>query len=121
VRLLADLHISPRTVDFLRSIGHDAVRVDDLLPRTSSDSTIVAMAVREDRILVTQALDFSALIALAGETRPSLVSLRLSSSRIEHGNDVLQRVLPEVERDLERGAIVTVEDHRVRRRSLPIG
>jgi predicted nuclease of predicted toxin-antitoxin system len=97
------------------------VRVDDLLPRTSIDATIIATAVREDRILVTQDLDLSALIALAGKIRPSLVSLRLSSSRIEHVNDVLERVLREMARDLERGAIVMVEDQRVRRRSLPIG
>jgi len=30
MRLLADIHISPRTVRFLRSVGHDVVRVDEV-------------------------------------------------------------------------------------------
>ena len=33
VRLLADMHIAPRTVVFLRSLGHDVVRVSDVLFR----------------------------------------------------------------------------------------
>jgi len=37
--LLADTHISPRTVDFLRTLGHDVVRVSEILsPQTSDDS-----------------------------------------------------------------------------------
>jgi hypothetical protein len=49
-----------------------------------------------------------------------LISLRLSSSRIEFVNAILERVLPLVERDVAAGAIVTVEDSRIRMRRLPI-
>ncbi len=41
MRLLADLHISPSTVAFLRTLGHDVVRVDAILPNTASDEEIV--------------------------------------------------------------------------------
>ncbi len=30
MRLLADLHISPLTVDLLKSLGHDVVRVSEI-------------------------------------------------------------------------------------------
>jgi predicted nuclease of predicted toxin-antitoxin system len=43
MRLLADLHISPRTVEFLRSLGHDVVRVDEIVPSTAADEVIVAV------------------------------------------------------------------------------
>ncbi len=46
MRLLADMHISPRTVEFLRSLGHDVVRVNAILPATASDETIVALGHR---------------------------------------------------------------------------
>jgi len=49
MRLLADMHIAPRTVRFLRSIGHDVVRVDELLLPTATDEAIMAAAVREER------------------------------------------------------------------------
>ena len=120
MRLLADMHIAPRTVRFLRSLGHDVVRVDELLQSTATDVAIVAAATREGRSILTQDLDFSAVVALSGRTAPSVISLRLSSSRVERVNAVLQEVLPGVEQDLLHGAIVTVQDGRVRIRRLPV-
>ena len=120
MRLLADLHIAPRTVEFLRTLGHDVVRVTELLPATASDETIVVRAAHDGRIILTQDLDFTSIIALSGRATPSLISLRLVSAKIESVNTVLQRVLPVLEPELELGAVVTVEDHRIRLRRLPI-
>jgi predicted nuclease of predicted toxin-antitoxin system len=50
MRLLADMHISPRTVEFLRSLGHEVVRVNEILPATASDEAIVARATEESRL-----------------------------------------------------------------------
>jgi len=120
MRLLADMHVSPRTVEFLRSRGHDVVRVNEILSPTAPDETIVATALAEGRAVLTQDLDFSGLVALGRKRGPSLILLRLSSSRIEYVNTLLEKVLPTIEQDLLDGAIVTVEDHRIRRRPLPI-
>jgi len=120
MKLLGDLHISPRTVRFLRSLGHDVVRVTDILPATAPDTEVIERAIGESRIILTQDMDFSALIALSGRRVPSLISLRLSSSRSAYVNAILERILPHIENDLLDGAIVTVEDQRVRRRTLPI-
>jgi hypothetical protein len=49
VRLLADLNVAPRTVEFLRSLGHDVGRVAALLPATATDAEIVEAALRKDR------------------------------------------------------------------------
>jgi len=120
MKLLADLHIAPATVNFLRSLGHDAVRVSDLMPANSPDAEIVAEAARQDRVILTQDLDFSAIVALGRFAHPSILSLRLSSSRIEHVNAVLKNALPMVESELKSGAIVAVEDTRIRSRKLPM-
>lgn len=120
MRLLADLHISPRTVQHLRQLGYDVVRVPELLPATSTDAAVVQCARREGRSILTQDLDYSALIALAGETQPSLISLRLRTSRIEHVNEVLEKLLPSLNADLQAGTIITVSEHRIRRRRLPL-
>lgn len=82
MRLLADLHISPTTVQFLRELGHDIIRVTDALPPTASDQIILAKAAEVGRTVLTQDLDFSHLIALSGSTTPSLITLRLSSARV---------------------------------------
>src|SRR6266545_4703421 len=52
--LLADLHVAPRTVEFLRSLGHDLVRVTDVLPATATDKRIVARAAEDSRAILTQ-------------------------------------------------------------------
>jgi predicted nuclease of predicted toxin-antitoxin system len=120
MRLLADLHIAPRTVEFLRALSYHVCRVTDLLPANASDGEIVERAAQEHRVILTQDLDFSSIIALSGRQTPSLLSLRLNSSKVEIVNAVLQRVLPVLESDLERGAIVTIEDQRIRLRRLPL-
>lgn len=120
MKLLADLHISPRTVTFLREQGHDVVRVTEVLSPKSSDEDIVTHAASTDRVILTQDLDFSALIALRGQSSPSLISLRLTSSQIESVNAVLKRILPLLEEDVRLGVLVSVEDHRMRKRRLPL-
>ena len=53
MRLLADMHISPRTVEFLRRLGHDVVRVNEILPPQTPDEMIVSRADEDDRIVLT--------------------------------------------------------------------
>jgi predicted nuclease of predicted toxin-antitoxin system len=120
VRILADLQISPRTVAHLRALGHEVVRVTDLLPATASDETIVACAIQERRVILTQDLDFTSIVALSGRAQPSIVSVRLTSSRVEAVNAVLGQALGTLEPVLRAGALVTIEDSRVRSRALPL-
>jgi len=120
VKILADQHISPRTVEFLKGLGHDAVRVSERLPHNAPDSTILAMALAEGRVVLSQDLDFTGLIATSGNNAPSLIVLRLGSPNVEHVNEVLQAILPVVDKAVQIGAIVSVDDERVRVRRLPI-
>lgn len=120
MKILADQHISPRTVEFLRALGHEAIRVSERMPANASDDAIVSLARQEGWVVLTQDLDFSVLIAAAGENRPSVVILRLASPRVERVNEVLRAALPKLAAAVAEGAIVTVEDARIRVRQLPI-
>lgn len=120
MKLLADMHISPDTVAFLATRGHDVIRVPDVMPPTSMDNSVIVHAAQSGRAVLTQDLDFSALVALSGAQAPSIITLRLISSRVEHVNEVLGRVLPQIEDDVRHGALVSVDDHAVRCRLLPL-
>jgi predicted nuclease of predicted toxin-antitoxin system len=120
VRILADQHISPRTVEFLRALGHDAIRVTDRLSCDAGDTEILSVAAGENRLVLTQDLDFTGLVATSGREGPSLIILRLGSPSVEHVNEVLRSVLPAVEEAVRAGAIVSVDDDRIRVRRLPI-
>ncbi len=120
LRFLADMNLSPQTVEALRSQDVDILRVNSLLPATTSDREILNFARQENCVVITQDLDFSALLALSGFSQPSLITLRLSVTDPETVTRRLFQILPQVEQALHEGAAVTVEDVSVRVRSLPI-
>jgi predicted nuclease of predicted toxin-antitoxin system len=120
LRFIADMNISPLTVKTLAAEGVDIVRVSSLLPVNASDESILGLARQQGRVVITQDMDFSALLALGGHDEPSLVTLRLLNTDPNVVTQRLRQVLPQIEAALRRGCAVTVEDHTVRVRQLPI-
>jgi len=120
LRFIADIHISPLTVAALRQQGYDTLRITEVLPATAADLEILELARAENRIVLTQDLDFSALVALGGYVQPSLVTLRLSSAQPDVVSRRLLEVLPQLEQVLVEGSAITIEDNTVRFRKLPI-
>lgn len=118
--LLADVHISPRTVTALQANGYDIVRTVDLLPATAADVEILERARVDGKVVLTQDLDFSMLVALSNYELPSLITLRLSSAQPDLVTQRLLTVLPAVKTELKEGATVTINDDSVRIRKLPI-
>ena len=64
MRFLADNDIWKKTVDLLRSTGHDVVTAREVHLSDSSDRDLLARAESESRILVTRDSDFGALVFL---------------------------------------------------------
>ncbi len=120
LRYLADMNLSPLTVAALKADGYDIVRISNLLPATTSDSVILEEARQREMVIVTQDLDFSALLALGGHVRPSLVTLRLGNTDPHAVTQRLRQVLPQLEQHLSTGCAITVDDSAVRIRRLPI-
>lgn len=120
LRFLADMNISPLTVDTLAAEGVEIVRVSSVVPANASDRDILDLARRQERVVITQDMDFSALLALGGHDRPSLVTLRLLDTAPDVVTQRLRQVLSQIEPALRRGCAVTVDDSNVRIRQLPI-
>ncbi|MBF2007958.1 MAG: DUF5615 family PIN-like protein [Chlorogloeopsis fritschii C42_A2020_084] len=120
MKFLADMGISPRTVNWLKAAGYDVVHlVDEGLERLPDDE-ILLKARLEGRILLTVDLDFGYLLAVSGATLPSVIIFRLGNERYEIINERLVEVLNRFERDLIAGAIISVSDRDFRVRQLPI-
>lgn len=120
LRFLADMNLSPETVADLRQQGWDILRVSQVLPMDTEDSEILKFARQQNRVIVTQDLDFSELVALRGYARPSLITLRLFVSDPETITRTLRAVMPQIEEALMEGCAVSINHQTVRVRRLPI-
>ncbi len=120
MKFLADMGISPRTVNWLKVAGYDALHlVEEGLERLADDEILVK-ARDEGRILLTVDLDFGYLLAVSGETLPSVILFRLGNESYEMINERLVEALNRFEEDLAVGAIISVSDEAFRVRRLPI-
>lgn len=121
MKLLIDNALSPRIARALTTVGHDATHVRDRGLSNAPDAIIFGLAESEARVLVSADTDFATLLALRQAVRPSVVLLRHALPRRP---EVLGRFLVASLEDwreaLERGALITVDDTRVRVRPLPI-
>jgi|SRR5216683_3949176 len=118
MRFLLDMNLSPAMADWLREEGHDAVHARDIGLATLPDRDLFARAVTEERILITFDLDFGDIAGAAGGAGPGVLLLRLRSPRQAHMRQRVQTAISLAAEALVAGAVVLVEDARIRIRSM---
>lgn len=120
MRFLADMGISLRVVESLRATGHDVVHLRDFGLQKLPDHLVFSRAVAEHRILLTFDLDFGEIVARAGGTVPSMVLFRLHDTRSTRVAERLRLAIEIGEQALAEGAVILVQEGRIRIRMLPI-
>lgn len=121
MRILADMGVDTRVVQWLQQHGHDAKHLRDEGLQRMPDGEIFAKAISEDRVIMTFDLDFGEIVALSRGQKASVILFRLHNTRTPHLIGRLATVLAESTDALEKGAVVVVEESRHRVRYLPIG
>jgi predicted nuclease of predicted toxin-antitoxin system len=120
VKFLLDENQSPNIADLLAEAGHDAVHVRDLDMEGSPDVDVLAAARGEHRVVISADTDFGELLAASNADGPSILLLRRQQQRRAHEiASLILANLGEVAQDLQSGAVVVLDDDRVRIRSLP--
>ncbi|MBE9141804.1 DUF5615 family PIN-like protein [Planktothrix mougeotii] len=120
MKFLADMGVSPLTVQVLRQQGYDAVHLSEQGLERLPDSKILEKARQENRIILTFDLDFADLLAASSQQLPSTIIFRLKDTKPTVVSGRLLIILNECQEELKTGAIVTINDTRYRLRSLPI-
>jgi predicted nuclease of predicted toxin-antitoxin system len=118
LEFLANMNISPLTVRDLRMLGWNIVRIPEIMDSKSKDIDILAYARDHNKVVITQDLDFSSLLALKGYEKPSVINLRFENARPDF---ITNRIIEiELEKELDEGIVVSVDEMSARYRNLPI-
>ena len=120
MKFLVDMPVTPQAVAHLQAKGHDAVHASAVGLGTKLDSEILDRARTEDRIVITADLDYPRLLALLKLDRPGLILFRGGSYSDAEMLALLDRVLAQAGTLNLESSITVVDQHRIRRRSLPL-
>ena len=120
IRLLLEQGLPRSASTLLTLAGWDVIHVSDIRMSRADDVDILQQARTEARICVTLDADFHSLLAISGESGPSVIRIRKEGVDATALAVLLQRIWPGVEDALNGGAMVTVTDRSVRVLPLPI-
>jgi predicted nuclease of predicted toxin-antitoxin system len=115
VRFLIDENISPSIGDALLAAGHD-VQVAAVACPGALDEELVALAIAEGRVVISEDKDFGNLAFQQGLRPPGLILVRLPAYLPA---EKAARLLAVLKRQSANDCILVIEPARVRRRRLP--
>jgi len=118
MRFLADMGISPVTVSWLNKQGHDAKHLSEERLHKLSDPEIFKKAHEEKRIVLTTDLDFGEIAMSTVSPEISVIIFRQQDRTPQSVNKYLAEVINAADAELEKGAIITVQEGRFRIRHL---
>jgi predicted nuclease of predicted toxin-antitoxin system len=120
MRILLDMNLPPRWVEFLGERGIEATHWSAVGDPRAGDGVIMAWARHHGCVVFTHDLDFSAILAATHAQGPSILQVRTQDVMPEHiGEHVVEVIRSHID-VLEGGAIISVHVAEARVRILPI-
>lgn len=120
MRLVIDMNLSPAWAEHLAASGHDAVHWSRVGSANAADAEVMDWAARNGRVLITNDLDFGAMLAASGDASPSVVQIRSGNLAVSEIGAMVADALARAEEDLRAGALLTLDTARARLRVLPL-
>ena len=97
--------------DALASWGHDVLTASEIDPR-ASDETLLAIAFREGRTVITEDKDFGKLVFAGGHPHPCII--RFARFGIAERVDILREIIDRDSDAILAGAMIVVAPNRLR-------
>lgn len=120
MKLLVDMNLSPTWVDRLARHGFEAVHWSTIGAATAPDVEILTWANEHGFVIVTNDLDFSAILAASAGATPSVVQIRTQDLLSDEAGSIVAKALDAHREDIERGALLSIDEAGTRVRVLPL-
>jgi predicted nuclease of predicted toxin-antitoxin system len=120
MKFLVDMNLSPAWVGFLVEAGFAAVHWSDIGPGDAADSELMLWAAEHGYIVLTNDLDFGAILAATQRRRPSVLQVRSDILAPGVIGRVVLMAIRQARQALLDGAVLSVDANRARVRILPL-
>ena len=100
--------------------GFEAIHWSTIGSPTAPDIEILAWANERRFVVITNDLDFSAILAASAGATPSVVQIRTQDLLSDEAVSIVARALEAHREDIERGALLSIDDGGTRVRMLPL-
>ena len=120
MKILIDMNLSPDWVAVLAKHQIEAVHWSTIGDPRANDVVLMEWARENQHILFTHDLDFGAALALTQTESPSVIQARTHDVTPGHLERAFVRILRDHQSVLETGALVVMDEGRLRIRVLPL-
>ena len=120
MKLLVDMNLSPEWVAVLTQAGWETVHWSGVGNLRAADSEIMAWARQHGHAVFTHDLDFGTLLALTQAEGPSVIQVRTQDVTPAAIGKLVLAALRRFQTELEKGALIVLDEATVRARILPL-
>ena len=114
------MNLSPGWIDRLARHGFEAVHWSTIGAATAPDVEILTWATEHHFVVITNDLDFSAILAAGAVDGPSVVQIRSQDLLSDVVVSIVAKALDAHRQDIERGALLSIDEAGTRVRVLPL-
>jgi predicted nuclease of predicted toxin-antitoxin system len=114
------MNLSPSWIERLARHGFEAVHWSTIDPATAPNIEILTWANEHHFVVITNDLDFSASLAASGGAAPSVVQIRTQGLLSENAANTVANALEAHREDIQRGALLSIDEAGTRVRLLPL-
>lgn len=120
MKILLDQGLPRSAAAILREKNWDVSHTGEIALSRATDRRILEYARENEMVVVTLDSDFHSIIAVENASSPSVIRIRREGMRGEYLSELIERVWPDIEAQLQAGAMVTITETSVRLRNIPI-
>ncbi len=120
MKIIFDMNLAPDWIEYLSSYGFDSLHWSSVGNIRATDEEIFNWAKENNSVIITQDMDFSAILALSNAQKPSVILIRSKDSLPETIGKQIIEILSKFKTELQEGAHIVFDSKDPRVRILPL-